>query len=67
MPNPAAARDRAYRVATRFFKDLVTEGLGAEWHPKYEFRVTELVGAIIHAAVMEARASAEEGQAESQG
>lgn len=66
MPNPAAARERAYRVATRFFKDLVTEAMGAEWHPKYEFRVTELVGAIIHAAVMEAREGVEQERPESQ-
>jgi len=66
MPNPAAARDRAYRVASRFFKDLVTEELGAEWHPKYEFRVTEMVGAIIHAAVMEAKEGLEQASEESQ-
>ena len=66
MPNPAAARERAYRVATRFFKDLVTEGLGAEWHPRYEFRVTEVVGAIIHAAVMEVRGGTKEEPPQSQ-
>jgi len=66
MPTTAAARDRAYRVVTRFLKDLLAEELGVEWHPKYEFRVTEMVGAIIHAAVMEARESKVESPSESQ-
>ena len=62
MASPSTPRDRAYRVAQRFFRDLVTEALGGEWHPKYEFRVTEFVGAIIHAAVEEAQQNVQEEQ-----